>query len=77
MFVWTPNPNKAWAMKVGGKWQLTVDPTKTDKVGGDDKYYRLGDEVAAVISGTLPTGLAACPRSRGPTTSPTSIASST
>lgn len=77
VFVWTPNPNKAWAMKVGGKWQLTVDPAKSDKVGGDDKYYRLGDEVAAVVSGTLPTGLAACPRSRGPTTSPTSIASST
>ena len=61
VFVWTPNPNKAWAMKVGGKWQLTVDPTKTDKVGGDDKYYRLGDEVAAVISGTLPTGLGRVP----------------
>ena len=55
VFVWTPNPNKAWAMKVGGKWQLTVDPAKSDKVGGDDKYYRLGDEVAAVVSGTLPT----------------------
>lgn len=61
VFVWTPNPNKAWAMKVGGKWQLTVDPTKSDKVGGDDKYYRLGDEVAAVISGTLPTGLGRVP----------------
>ena len=61
VFVWTPNPNKAWAMKVGGKWQLTVDPTKRDKVGGDDKYYRLGDEVAAVISGTLPTGLGRVP----------------
>ena len=62
VFVWMPNPNKAWAMKVGGKWQLTVDPTKTDKVGGDDKYYRLGDEVAAVISGTLPTGLGRVPK---------------
>lgn len=61
VFVWTPNPNKAWAMKVGGKWQLTVDPAKSDKVGGDDKYYRLGDEVAAVISGTLPTGLGRVP----------------
>lgn len=61
VFVWTPNPNKAWAMKVGGKWQLTVDPTKSDKVGGDDKYYRLGDEVAAVVSGTLPTGLGRVP----------------
>ena len=61
VFVWTPNPNKAWAMKVGGKWRLTVDPTKSDKVGGDDKYYRLGDEVAAVISGTLPTGLGRVP----------------
>lgn len=61
VFVWTPNPNKAWAMKVGGKWRLTVDPTKTDKVGGDDKYYRLGDEVAAVVSGTLPTGLGRVP----------------
>ena len=61
VFVWTPNPNKAWAMKADGKWQLTVDPTKTDKVGGDDKYYRLGDEVAAVISGTLPTGLGRVP----------------
>lgn len=62
MFVWTPNPNKAWAMKADGKWQLTVDPTKSDKVGGDDKYYRLGDEVAAVISGTLPTRIG--PRAR-------------
>ena len=61
VFVWTPNPNKAWAMKADGKWQLTVDPTKSDKVGGDDKYYRLGDEVAAVISGTLPTGLGRVP----------------
>lgn len=61
VFVWTPNPNKAWAMKVGGKWQLTVDPAKSDKVGGDDKYYRLGDEVAAVVSGTLPTGLGRVP----------------
>ena len=61
VFVWTPNPNKAWAMKVGGKWRLTVDPAKSDKVGGDDKYYRLGDEVAAVISGTLPTGLGRVP----------------
>ena len=61
VFVWTPNPNKAWAMKVDGKWQLTVDPTKSDKVGGDDKYYRLGDEVAAVVSGTLPTGLGRVP----------------
>ena len=61
VFVWTPNPTKAWAMKVGGKWQLTVDPAKSDKVGGDDKYYRLGDEVAAVISGTLPTGLGRVP----------------
>lgn len=61
VFVWTPNPNKAWAMKVGGKWQLTVDPDKSDKVGGDDKYYRLGDEVAAVVSGTLPTGLGRVP----------------
>ena len=61
VFVWTPNPNKAWAMKVDGKWRLTVDPTKSDKVGGDDKYYRLGDEVAAVISGTLPTGLGRVP----------------
>ena len=68
VFVWTPNPNKAWAMKADGKWQLTVDPAKSDKVGGDDKYYRLGDEVA---------DWAACPRSRGPTTSPTSMASST
>ncbi|RHJ49366.1 adhesin, partial [Bifidobacterium longum] len=33
----------------------------SDKVGGDDKYYRLGDEVAAVISGTLPTGLGRVP----------------
>ena len=77
VFVWTPNPNKAWAMKVGGKWQLTVDPTKTDKVGGDDKYYRLGDEVAAVVPAPCPQDWAACPRSRGRTTSPTSIASST
>lgn len=61
VFVWTPNPNKAWAMKADGKWRLTVDPTKSDKVGGDDKYYRLGDEVAAVISGTLPTGLGRVP----------------
>lgn len=61
VFVWTPNPNKAWAMKVGGKWRLTVDPAKSDKVGGDDKYYRLGDEVAAVVSGTLPTGLGRVP----------------
>lgn len=61
VFVWTPNPNKAWAMKVDGKWQLTVDPAKSDKVGGDDKYYRLGDEVAAVVSGTLPTGLGRVP----------------
>ena len=61
VFVWTPNPNKAWAMKADGKWQLTVDPTKSDKVGGDDKYYRLGDEVAAVVSGTLPTGLGRVP----------------
>ena len=61
VFVWTPNPNKAWAMKVNGKWRLTVDPTKSDKVGGDDKYYRLGDEVAAVVSGTLPTGLGRVP----------------
>ena len=29
--------------------------------GSDDKYYRLGDEVAAVISGTLPTGLGRVP----------------
>ncbi|WP_213344879.1 hypothetical protein, partial [Bifidobacterium longum] len=42
-------------------WQLTGDPTKTYKVGGDDKYYRLGDEVAAVISGTLPTGFGRVP----------------
>ena len=48
-------------MKADGKWQLTVDPTKSDKVGGDDKYYRLGDEVAAVVSGTLPTGLGRVP----------------
>lgn len=61
VFVWTPNPNKAWAMKADGKWRLTVDPAKSDKVGGDDKYYRLGDEVAAVISGTLPTGLGRVP----------------
>lgn len=78
VFVWTPNPNKAWAMKVGGKWQLTVDPTKTDKVGGDDQVLTVSATRWRRSSpAPCPPDWAACPRSRGPTTSPTSIASST
>ncbi|OZG62490.1 MULTISPECIES: LPXTG cell wall anchor domain-containing protein [Bifidobacterium] len=62
VFVWTPNPDKAWVkLDSDGDWVTVTDPTKSDMVGADNDYFRLGDRVAAVINGTLPTGLGRVP----------------
>lgn len=65
VFTWTPNPDKAWIRNSKpdgtGKWEVAIDPDKTNAVGGDAKTYRDGDPVGLVVNGTVPTGLAVKP----------------
>lgn len=69
VYVWTPNPDKAWVMLENGDpmsgsqdYKLVIDPEKTNRVGADGKSLRLGDRVAAAVNGTVPAGLALAPK---------------
>lgn len=67
VFTWTPNPNKEWARNTRadgtGSWIAVTDASKSNNVNGDQKVYREHDPLAALVNGTVPTGLGYAPTS--------------
>lgn len=65
VFTWTPIPDKAWIRNTKsdgtGAWQAVIDPTKSNKTGGDEHKFLDGDPAGAAVNGTIPTGLAVKP----------------
>lgn len=55
---WTPNPDKSWIrVDKQGKWQMVIDPGKTNKTGADTMHLLDKDKVASVVNGVLANDL--------------------
>ncbi|WEV52771.1 LPXTG cell wall anchor domain-containing protein [Bifidobacterium sp. ESL0704] len=49
--VWSPNPDKSWVrLDANGKWELVVDPSKSNATGADNLTFLDGDRLGAVIN---------------------------
>jgi adhesin isopeptide-forming family sspB-C2 type protein/fimbrial isopeptide formation D2 family protein len=49
--VWSPNPDKSWVKRDdAGRWQLVVDPDRSNATGADNLTFLDGDELAAVVN---------------------------
>ena len=60
---WAPNPDKSW-VKLGkdGTWQAVIDPSRSNTTGADNSVFLDGDQVGAVVNGTVAANLIQAPQ---------------
>lgn len=60
---WRPNPDKSWVFQdpSTGRWQMVIDPDKTNTTGADGHVFLDGDRVGAVVNATIDPGLIQAP----------------
>ncbi|KFI38399.1 putative cell surface protein [Bifidobacterium actinocoloniiforme DSM 22766] len=61
---WKPDPDKSWVFQdpASGRWRAVIDPSKSNTTGADGHTFLDGDQVGAVVNGTVDPNLIEAPR---------------